>query len=580
MKKTININLGGTFFHIDEDAFAKLSRYLEAIRKSLSDPQGGDEIIRDIETRIAELFNEKIESNSQVVSLKELDEVIKVMGQPEDYAIHEDTFDDASGGSFKSYNTQANNAKYKQLFRDVDNKFVAGVCSGLGHYLRVDALWIRLFWILITFASGGFGILAYILLWILVPGAETINDKLKMTGEPINISNIEKKFYEGYQSVADSIKNADYDKYGAKIKKSSSTFFESVGSVIITLLKVFVKFFGLILLVTGLIGFVSLVIGLVAFGTFGIYNGGEGLEIIHLADVTNTPIWILTSLGILAAGIPMIILFILGLKIIAPNVKSLGNSAKIILGLLWLGALIAIGVIGIKQATSRAYEDNTVNEISLPVNKNVPFTLAMQSNKQFEYEATRSGNMQIKKDENGDRVLYSNDVRLIVRSTTDSVASLVIEKSARGRDYIEAKEISEAINYGYNYSNNALMLDGYFTTSIDNKYRDQEIQVILYLPENTQLVANRNTRSFHRNDSRYRDILDVGDEGKLLLIMSDGVKCLDCANNNDSEYETLNTDGTLENDTPKEDWEKEVYNSLNNNAATKKVESVDDEYSF
>ncbi len=84
MKKTVNINLAGTFFHIDDDAFGKLSRYLDAIKRSLSDPLGGDEIIRDIEARISELFCEKIESNKQVVSTKEVDEVIAVMGQPED----------------------------------------------------------------------------------------------------------------------------------------------------------------------------------------------------------------------------------------------------------------------------------------------------------------------------------------------------------------------------------------------------------------------------------------------------------------------------------------------------------------
>ncbi len=94
MKKTVNINLAGTFFHIDEDAFGKLSRYLDAIKKSISDPVGGDEIIRDIETRIAELFSEKLESNTQVVSIKELDAIITIMGQPEDYIMDENNFEE------------------------------------------------------------------------------------------------------------------------------------------------------------------------------------------------------------------------------------------------------------------------------------------------------------------------------------------------------------------------------------------------------------------------------------------------------------------------------------------------------
>jgi phage shock protein PspC (stress-responsive transcriptional regulator) len=168
MKKTVNINLAGTFFHIDEDAYAKLQRYLEAIKKSLSDPQGSDEILRDIEARIAELFSEKIENNSQVISVKELDEVIAVMGQPEDYMVDEEIFEDAP--TTKKRSTRSS---YKQLFRDIDNKFIAGVSSGLGHYLGLDAIWVRLLWILLTIFSSGVFIVIYILFWILVPAAES-----------------------------------------------------------------------------------------------------------------------------------------------------------------------------------------------------------------------------------------------------------------------------------------------------------------------------------------------------------------------------------------------------------------------
>ena len=157
MKKTVNINLAGTFFHIDEDAFGKLSRYLDAIRKSLSDPQGKDEIIRDIEARIAELFSEKIENQAQVISLKELDEVIAVMGQPEDYRVDEEMFEDAA----PSYGRRT--ASHKQLFRDIDNKFISGVSSGLGHYLGLDAIWVRLLWILLTLLTSGTFIIIYIL---------------------------------------------------------------------------------------------------------------------------------------------------------------------------------------------------------------------------------------------------------------------------------------------------------------------------------------------------------------------------------------------------------------------------------
>ena len=124
MKKTVNINLAGTFFHIDEDAFAKLSRYLEAVKKSISDPVGGDEIIQDIEARIAELFSERLEINTQVISTRELDAIIKIMGQPEDYIMDEDA---AQTNSATGNQTRGETTSNKQLFRDSDNKFIAGV---------------------------------------------------------------------------------------------------------------------------------------------------------------------------------------------------------------------------------------------------------------------------------------------------------------------------------------------------------------------------------------------------------------------------------------------------------------------
>ena len=115
MNKTVNINLAGISFHIDENAFGKLSRYLEAIRKSLKGAEGSEEIMQDIETRIAELFSEKIEFQSQVISLKELDEVIAVMGQPEDYEVDDEIFEDVPPASETFAKSRGNRSRiYRQ----------------------------------------------------------------------------------------------------------------------------------------------------------------------------------------------------------------------------------------------------------------------------------------------------------------------------------------------------------------------------------------------------------------------------------------------------------------------------------
>jgi len=545
MKKTVNVNLAGTFFHIDEDAFGKLSRYLDAIKRSLSDPQGSDEIIRDIEARIAELFSEKIKSSSQVISIKELDEVIAVMGQPEDYMVDEEIFDDVPPAAAKA----RSRASHKQLFRDIDNKFISGVSSGLSHYLGIDAIWVRLLWILLTLGSSGFFILVYILFWILVPAAESTSDKLKMTGEAINISNIEKKFKEGYDTVADKLKNADYDKYGQKVKSGASGFFETLGSIFLTLFKIFVKFIGVLVIIISLSTLIGLIVGLFTFGSIDFWGNGEMIDYISLVDTTNVPMWLLSLLVLFAVGIPFFVLFILGLKMLISNLKSIGTTAKITLFVLWVLAIIGITILGIKQATEQAYDGDYVTENILPVRTGDTLRIAMKADNHYSYDVNRHGGLKIEYNQNNEKVIYSNDIRLIVRHTRDSVGKIILRKKAEGSSFINAKKRAEAINYKYTLENNKLLLDGFFITDIANKYRDQEVEIMLYLPVGTIIYAEDNTYSFHRNDSHFNDILNNGDEEHYLRILENKTECLDCPTRTEKNWES-NDEET--------DWEKEL----------------------
>ena len=552
MNKTVNINLAGTFFHIDEDAFGKLQRYLEAIRKSMSDPNGSDEIIKDIEARIAELFSEKLESSTQVVTIKELDAVIGVMGQPEDYMVDEEIFDDSpSGRSKRSYASSRGNGK--KLYRDEDNKFISGVSAGLGHYLVIDSLWVRLFWVVLVLLGFGTPILVYILLWILVPAAETTAEKLRMTGEPINISNIEKKFKEGYENVSEKVKSVDYDKYGNKVRSGASGFFDTLGNILRTLFNIFVKFFGIILIIVSLATLVGLIVGLFTAGSFGIWGTGEMMEWYQLADTTNAPIWLVSLLTLFAVGIPFFVLFILGLKMLITNLKSIGTPAKISLLVVWLASLIGLGILGIRQATERAFDGEFVAEHELPVRSGDTLHVKMVSNENYEYDARRRGRLTLEYDENDEKIIYSTDIRLIVRSTSDSIGRIVVEKRAEGSDYLSAKETAKKIDYNYSYANGNLDLNAYLTTGFENKLRDQEVEVILYLPEGTVLYADENTYSFHRNDSYYRDILDNGDEEQYLLIENGETRCLDCPI-------TKNIERSSSSDDWQDDWDDDgVY---------------------
>jgi phage shock protein PspC (stress-responsive transcriptional regulator) len=555
MKKTVNVNLAGTFFHIDEDAFGKLTRYLDAIKRSLSDPQGSDEIIRDIEARISELFSEKMESSSQVISLKELDEVIAVMGQPEDYMVDEEIFEDSSSNSTRRSSSSSSSSK--KLFRDVDDKFVAGVSAGIGHYLGIDVIWIRLTWVILVLIGFGSPLLVYLLLWILVPAAESTADKLRMTGEPINISNIEKKFKEGYDTVADKVKSADYDKYGQKVKSGASGFFDTLGSILLVLVKIFVKFIGVMLVITSLSTLIGLIVGLFTFGSIDFWGHGEFMDYVSLVDTTNSPIWLISLLALFAVGIPFFVLFILGLKLLIDNLKSIGTPAKIVLLVVWILSIVGLGILGIQQATEQAFDGDSISENTIQVKTGDTLKIAMRADKQYSYDVNRQGGLKIEYNDNDEKVIYSNDIRLIVRHTRDSFGSLAIKKKAQGNSFLDAKKKAEAIDYSYSLDDNNLFLNGFFTTDMENKYRDQEVELVLYLPVGTVLFADRNTYSFHRNSSRYDDILNNGDEEYFLRIIENGTECLDCREESDGMIKSNTNDDS--------DWENDVEKDFNDN---------------
>jgi phage shock protein PspC (stress-responsive transcriptional regulator) len=184
MNKTVNINLGGMFFHIDEDAYQKLSHYFNSIKRSLSNSAGQDEIIKDIELRVSELLTEKQKSEKHVVTLVEVDEVIAIMGQPEDYRIEEnETERTAPNYTTTSFSTT------RKLYRDSEKGMIGGVLAGLGYYIGIDKVWLRIIMLSLVFLFGT-GFLAYIILWIVIPEAKTTAEKLEMTGEPVTISNM------------------------------------------------------------------------------------------------------------------------------------------------------------------------------------------------------------------------------------------------------------------------------------------------------------------------------------------------------------------------------------------------------
>jgi phage shock protein PspC (stress-responsive transcriptional regulator) len=198
MKKTLTANISGIVFHIDEDAYEKLNFYLENVRRHFTSEEGCQEILSDLESRIAEMLQDKISSSKQVITLEDINQVIMQLGDPGQ--IKGEETPGGSSESYYSYRTQ------KRLYRDPDNKYLGGVSGGLGAFWNVDPTWIRVAFVVFTFIYG-FGPLLYIILWIVVPKARTTAEKLEMRGERVNISNIERSIKEELNDLKKNIKD-------------------------------------------------------------------------------------------------------------------------------------------------------------------------------------------------------------------------------------------------------------------------------------------------------------------------------------------------------------------------------------
>ena len=196
MKKTLTINISGTIFHIEEDAYEELKKYMVVLKNYFGKDDEGNEIFADIEARIAEIFTEKTSGKNQAITLKWVEELIETLGTPE-------TFSEEAG---EEEPLAGQKTRKRKLYRDPEQTVLGGVCGGLAVYFNMDPVVIRLIVVLLALITSGAGILVYVILWIIVPKAVTTTQRLEMKGEEVTIKNIEKFLKEEVDAVKESYK--------------------------------------------------------------------------------------------------------------------------------------------------------------------------------------------------------------------------------------------------------------------------------------------------------------------------------------------------------------------------------------
>jgi len=219
MKKIININLASRLISIEDSAYEILRQYLESLKRYFAREAGADEIVSDIEARIAELFQDKLKKGAHCITDEDVEAIKASMGTPEQ-------FEETAGAE----NTQSGQAQQqetvtgrprKRLYRDPDNKVLGGVCSGLGAYLNVDPVVFRIIFALLAIGGFGSGILVYFILWIATPEANTAAEKLEMRGERVDLNNIRATVQDEINSLKGQFRNVGgYAKFFAGPRKA------------------------------------------------------------------------------------------------------------------------------------------------------------------------------------------------------------------------------------------------------------------------------------------------------------------------------------------------------------------------
>jgi phage shock protein PspC (stress-responsive transcriptional regulator) len=533
MNKTVTINISGIIFHIEEDAFEKLSKYLNTIKGYFTNTDGGNEIMSDIEARIAEMLQTKVNATKQVVLMTDVDAVISAMGKPEEFA-DESTSSSSQQTNQQQQNTYTESAR-KRFFRNPDDKAVGGVCSGIAEYFNVDVVWIRIITFLLIF-FGGMSILVYIVLWIIIPEAVTTADKLAMRGEPININNIKKTV----QDEAEELKNRA-GKYGREFRDSyGSRVSDNISAAFGGILKIFGRLFGLFMIIFGtmlLIAFMSTLLGISILGANN--TASQFMSLIF----NNS--WIY-GLGIftfiLTAGIPVFFLIYIGIKLLF-NIRYTNRWLNITAGGLWsLGIILSFYLASVSFSqfsdTSKVKETINLNSVGDTLNvrlSNTGTVLKMYSfddmdDLETKVEERRDGvfNGFLIAEKGGSKSLISYADVKVIPSPNDSI-DVIVYKIARGKDKRMALDLARNIQYSYSQSGNTLNLDEILVTKGGDKFRGQEVEVIIRLPKGKVIYFDKNLKRSLDDVDNVTNTWDGDMAGRRWKMTDRGLSCIDCA---------------------------------------------------
>jgi len=516
MKKTLTINLSGSVFHIDDDAYEKLNAYLTQITRHFGNDAEAKEIVEDIETRIAEIFTEKVKNGGEVINLVHVNEVIVIMGTPEAISNEEEEKQPSSGKKF--YQTGG-----RRLYRDPEDKVLGGVCGGLGAYFSLDPVILRIIFVLIFFV-GGSGVLAYLILWIVVPKASTTAQRLEMKGEVVNVDSISKSIKEEMQEVKENFRN--YRTHPAYTQGRSNV--RDIGDTLVSVLKVL----GTILLV--IIGIPFIFVGFIliivlfsllfashqVFTMLPFTHGFNALDFLYTPGATLT--WMTIGLA-LVIGIPLVLLIVAGIKMIFGVKTNHHIMGPIFGGLFVVGIFIllfsggnAIGEFS-KQTTVTKHE-----RIVTP--SDTIYITAKRGAGEIDLESLIDPDLNFNRFKVGN--LDGKDIligvpELRIEKNDESSAELMVIKTSRGLNMSGARQNAEDISYPFQINDSIIKVPAVY--QLPKIWRNQRINLKIMVPVGKTIYLDESVKMILKDVKNTTDMFDEDMVNKYWTMKSDGL---------------------------------------------------------
>lgn len=536
MNKTVTINISGIIFHIEEDAYEKLSKYLSTIKGYFNTADGGSEIMGDIEARIAEMLQGRTSPVKQVVLMSDVDFVIDNMGRPEDFAGEQPYEDDNQQSSKTQRDTAYDGERVKKrLFRDPDSKVLGGVCSGIGNYFDFDPVFLRIALGLGVFFSFGSLIIVYIILWIAIPEARTTAEKLAMKGERIDINNISRSVKEEAEQIKKRM-----EKYGNDVKDFAHNnkhipqrgferfmaflleILRAVGKVVVAVVGAGMSVFGLVLLFA--------IIFCIVITHAGARQWAEML--VEGNDFT------LAVIGtILFVGVPAVMITYIGIKMLF-RIRYTNRWINLGAGLLWAAAWVLVFFVGARTGRDFSNDASLRQVVQLKAYDTLRLSLNPAKADPGHYGATidmtRDEHFDSRNDQSymighrdAEEVLLGQ-VKLIVIKSPGDQAELVIEKMSKGFDHQAAINRARNINYSVVQQDSLLSFDRFFVAEHVDKFRMQELKLVLKLPKNKVVYFDRNMEGILYEVDNVSNTYHNDMVGRRWIMTDSGLKCIDC----------------------------------------------------